>query len=135
MSDNIVEAQLDISYSNVDDDLSSCMVSNEDGNQNFKKTLKKYIAMLNKAINVLTLVKDSVDDDELEGVELKSNCDKLIIRGSQEIVDRFIGFGIANYETDSDDYGSLDDNSSLEEETENYMPSSSEEEEEDDENK
>lgn len=125
-SDNIVEAVLDISYSNVDDDLATCNSVNDDGNQDLKKTLKKYIAMLNKAINVLTLVQESVDDDEVTSVELASNCDKLILRGNQEIVDRFIGFGIANYESDNDDYGSLDDNSSSEE-TADYMPTSTDE--------
>ena len=104
----ISEASLDIGYVNIEEDFNSCEVKHKNGKQNIKKTLDNYIKLLNQAVNTLTLVKDSIDDDECEQIELVADFESLSLKGNQEIVDRFVAFGIANTK-DSDDEMDFDE--------------------------
>jgi hypothetical protein len=96
------EAVLDVGYVNVEEDFTSCIVKQENGKQDIKKTIAKYIKLLTHSVNVLTLVKDSIDDDELDDIELVADFDSLSLKGNLEIIDRFVGFGIANQKDDDD---------------------------------
>ena len=94
MSEKI--ATLDIGHTNIEDDLTEVIVR-KNGRQDFMKTLENYIETLQKSISVLTLLKESIYEDEVNDIELVSGGNCLCIRGDQQLIDRFIGFGIANY--------------------------------------
>jgi hypothetical protein len=121
---DIGEAVLDIGYVNIEEDFNASVAFYKNGTQNIKKTLDNYIKLLNQAVNTLTLVKDSIDDDESTQIELVADFESLSLKGDQEIVDRFVGFGIANHkesddeidydEDESDDIISSDEESSTE---------------------
>lgn len=99
MTDRL-RATLDIGHSCFEDDLNSCMVYKDDGEQNFKDTLNNYIELLKKSINVLELIRDTTNDSEFDSLELTLglNNDCLEINGESEIIERYVGFGIASYE-------------------------------------
>lgn len=97
MNDSNGVAFLDIGYTNVSEDLKTCVGNESYGKQNILNTIDNYIELLNKAINVLTILKDSISMEESKNINLFSEGDDLGIIGSQELVDRFVGFGIANY--------------------------------------
>jgi hypothetical protein len=90
-------AFLDIGHTSVSEDLKSCIKHDENGNQNVIETINNYIELLSRAINVLTILKDSVSVAESKNINLFSDGDDLGINGSQELIDRFVGFGIASY--------------------------------------
>ena len=94
---------LDIGYSDVDSDLESCMVTSSSGKCNVIDTVDNYIELLNKALNVLTIFRDAIYNVEKYIITLSTEADNLIVSGNQEILDRFIAFGIANeYVEDND---------------------------------
>ena len=103
-------AYLDIGYTNVTNDLNSCLSFDEDGNQNILNTLNNYEKLLNRTINVLTILKDSISKSESENIHLFSDGDELGINGNKEIIDRFIGFGIASISDEWTEEESNNDN-------------------------
>lgn len=110
-------AFLDVGYTNVNDDLKSCIVYDDYGNQNIFKTIDKYTELLAKAITVLAILKDGLSKDESTKISLFSEGDDLGIHGSQDLIDRFVGFGIAN---SSDDWSNKFDNSDDSESSESF---------------
>lgn len=102
-------ATLDIGHSNIDDDLENAIVNNKYGKQNFLKTLNNYVESLQKSLSVLSLLKDSIDSDEVDDIEFVSLGNALGIRGDQQLIDRFVGFGIANYYDSEDEDDSEDE--------------------------
>ena len=89
-------AFLDIGYTNITDDLKSCVCYDENGEQYITGTINNYIELLNKAVGILTILKDSISPEESKNIHLFSENDELGISGNQELIDRFVGFGIAN---------------------------------------
>jgi len=67
------------------------------------KTLNNYIEALQKSVSLLTLLKESIDDDEVNDIELVSCGDQLSIQGDPQLIERFVGFGIANYDGSDDE--------------------------------
>ena len=98
-------AVLDIGYSYIEEDLDNSLYFNKYGQQDIKKTIDKYIELLTRTINTLTIVKDTIEDDEKYDVELMAGGDNktLEIIGKSDIVDRYIGFGIAHYTDENRD--------------------------------
>jgi hypothetical protein len=91
-----------LDYSNINDDFKKSLV-NIRGKQDIMNTLQNHIDILMKSVQTLELIKDSLYDDEPDSVELGiSIMDNLEIKGDPEIIERFIGFGIAEYNSDSD---------------------------------
>jgi len=105
-------AVLDIGHNNISDDLEMALVKNNHGKQNFFKTLDNYMEALQKSISVLSLLKDSVYADEANDIELVVYGTSLAIKGDPQLIERFVGFGIANYE----DYENDDNEESEEDE-------------------
>ena len=79
------------------------IVRNEHGKQDFLKTLNNYMEALQKSISVLELLRDSIEPDEENDIELVSSGNTVSIRGDPQLIERFVGFGIANYEEDNSD--------------------------------
>lgn len=106
-------AFLDIDHSIVENDLNSCVVYDRNGKKNIRKTLTSYIELLNKSVEILTILKDSISDDENDNIDIFIQDDGLAISGDPEIIDRFVGFGIAHtVSSDSesnDTYSDCDD--------------------------
>lgn len=106
-------AVLDLGHGNMEDDLTMAIIKNKYGKQDFLKTLNNYMESLQKSISVLELLRDSIESDEVNDIELISFGNTLSIRGDPELIERFVGFGIANYdneENDSEEYNE-DENS------------------------
>jgi hypothetical protein len=116
MSEEI--AVLDLGHTNIEDDLTMAIVKNKHGKQDFMKTLDNYIDALQKSVSLLTLLKESVDDDEVNDIELVSNGNTLSIQGDPQLIERFVAFGIANY-----DGSENDDSENEESENEDYSDS------------
>jgi len=98
-------ATLLFGISNIETDLASCAEWNDDGTQNILKTINNYLELLDKAKDTLTIIKESLSDDELDKIKLKCNSadgDYLEIVGDEQIIDRFIAFGIAEQIFDED---------------------------------
>lgn len=96
MSNDIINATLLFGISSVDTDLASCLEI-EHGKQNILKTINNYLELLDKAKDTLSLLRDSLTDDELNKIKLVSSIDGecLEIEGDEQIIDRFVAFGIA----------------------------------------
>jgi hypothetical protein len=100
----------------IDTDFESSNVLNiKTKKQDVIKSLDKYIDSLTKAIATLSLLKDNICDDETHHVSLVLNDDnKLCIKAESDLAERFVCFGIANYdeydcESDEDDEDDEDD--------------------------
>ena len=98
MDKQIGIVSLDIGYSNIEDDLNIALVYKDNGDQDFSKTLNNYIELLKGAVASLELIKDTTNEKESENLELitNKNSTALCIKGNNEIIERYIGFGIAN---------------------------------------
>lgn len=125
MDKQIGIVSLDIGYSNIEDDLNIALVYKDNGDQDFSKTLNNYIELLKGAVASLELIKDTTNEKESENLELitNKNSTALCIKGNNEIIERYIGFGIANDnfdESDDEDCYNLSD-------SENYVSDSSSE--------
>ena len=112
-----VSAKIILDYSGIENDFKKANVLNrgdhrDHGDQDTLATLQNYIDLLKKSAHTLELIKDSLSDDEFDKVEfgVSSIDDKLEISGDAEIVERFVGFGIAEYDSD-DDFMDSDDES------------------------
>ncbi len=126
----IGEATLNVGYVNIEEDFNSCVVKHKNGKQDIKNTLDNYIKLLNQTINTLTLVNDSIDDDECDQIELVADFESLSLKGNQEIIDRFVGFGIANVKDDDMDFDEdddEDDDENEDEDSDNILSSDMEE--------
>ena len=117
---------LDLGYSNVDMDLDASLKVDSNNKQNVLETVNNYIKMLTRATNVLTIVRDAISDDEKYSVELVAEIDNLIAMGDPQIIDRFVGFGIADYYEASDDESDIYSESEEGSESESYSNSDSE---------
>jgi hypothetical protein len=111
MSEQIGKVLLDLGYTSLEDDLNTSLVFKDDGNQDFIETLNSYIQLLKKAVTTLELVRDTTGVDEADNLELITNKDStgICIRGDTEVIDRYVGFGIATegeYIDDDDQYES-----------------------------
>lgn len=118
MEKQLSVVSLDVGYTNLEDDLNVALVYKDNGDQDFSKTLDNYIALLKSAVASLELVRDTTSKEESEDLELitNKNSTALCIKGNSEIVERYIGFGIANDNFESDDencYGLSDDDDTV----------------------
>ena len=109
-------AVLDLGHSNMEDDLTMAIVKNKHGKQDFLKTLNNYMEALQKSISVLELLRDSIESDEVNDIELVSFGNTLSIQGDPELIERFVGFGIANY--DNEENNNEDDSEEYNEDSE-----------------
>ena len=93
---------LDIGYSSIEEDLNNSLVFRENGTQNIPATIKNYVEILKKAISVLELIKDTTEESACRQIEFVTgkNGDTLEVKGNPEILERYVGFGIASYEND-----------------------------------
>jgi hypothetical protein len=116
-------AFLDIGCTNITDDLKSCVCYDANGEQDIIGTINNYVELLNKAIGILTILKDSISSAESKNIHLFSENDDLGISGDQELIDRFVGFGIANipeeWTGDEESYDSVEYEESEESEESN----------------
>lgn len=82
--------------------------------QNVMTTLSKYHDALSKALSVIDILRDNIAEDETDDLELfVDDDDKLCVRTTSELAERFVCFGIADYDEyacDSDDNEDDDDN-------------------------
>lgn len=97
-----VAARILLDYSSIENDFKKSKVI-KSGKQDIIQTLQNYIDLLKKSANTLELLKDSLEDDDAGNIELGiSVLDNLEIKGDPEIIERFVGFGIADYDSDND---------------------------------
>jgi hypothetical protein len=84
----------------MDVDFNSADTLNKKGSkQDVMKSLSKYHEALTKAASVISLLKDNIYDDEKDDVELYvDDNNKLCARASSELAERFVCFGIADYD-------------------------------------
>lgn len=112
----------------IDVDFENADTLNKKGTkQDVMKTLEKYHAALVKASSVINLLRDNIYDDEKDDLELfVDDNEKLCVRATSELAERFVCFGIAEYdeyacESDEDDDdeedGDGDDDEDKKEET------------------
>lgn len=105
------------------------MVNNKTKKQDILNSISNYVDSLNKAVSILTLLKDNICDDEKKHMTIILNDDnKLCIRASSEVAERFVCFGVANY----DEYDCGSENGSESESDSNSENNSSESESESD---
>lgn len=116
---------IDIDFENAD------TLNKKGTKQDVMKTLSKYHDALTKAASVIHVLKDNINDDERDDLELfVDDNDKLCVRASSELAERFVCFGIADY----DEYAcESDDEESNDEEDDEEDDGTDESEEEDDE--
>lgn len=125
MEKQLSVVSLDIGYTNLEDDLNVALVYKDNGDQDFSKTLDNYIGLLKGAIASLELVRDTTSKEECDDLELitNKNSTALCIKGNSEIIERYIGFGIANDNFESDDencYELSDDDSIVSDSSSEY---------------
>jgi hypothetical protein len=113
----------------IDVDFESSDTLNKKGTkQDVMKTLAKYHEALVKAASVINLLRDNIYDDEKDDLELfVDDNDKLCVRATSELAERFVCFGIADYdeyacesdedEDEGDEEGDEDEDKSKKEET------------------
>ena len=90
---------------NFETDINSCEERTRYDKQNFQATLYNYIQMMTEHLDILTTINDSLTIDEMKLLTLKTNNDRtaLILDGDEQILERFLGFGIAmEYNSDDD---------------------------------
>lgn len=116
--------ELDIGYLNVFDSFHNSVVYKNNGDQNFNKTLENYIELLKKATLVLETVRDTTQLSESESLTMfvPDEHSGLYIKGHNEIVERYVGFGIAHCDESNSDNGesSSDDSESDSDDFEEY---------------
>jgi len=114
MSGENTSATLLFGISSIETDLATCLEVKNNGNQNILKTIDNYLELLDKAKDTLSLLRDSLSDDELEKIKLVSSMDGecLEIEGDEQIIDRFVAFGIAERNDEESDLESADSNGS-----------------------
>ncbi len=104
MSNTPVVATVNLgNYTSIDDDFFNSVVVDKSGNQLFLKTLDNYINLLKDAVSSLELIRDSTDDDEASEVELLAARNVLRVTGNPEIIERYVGCGMATYDDLDDD--------------------------------
>lgn len=127
MSNEIVAAVINLgTHTSVSDDFASSLVIDDHGNQNFLQTLENHIAILKEAINTLELIKDATDKSEAHEVELISTHNVLRVIGNSEIIDRYVGCGVAAYDGEGSDGDSDSDSDSDTDDSDTVSESSGE---------
>ena len=103
MEDENTNATLIFGISSIETDLASCTEFYSNGKQNILKTIDNYLELLEKAKDTLILLRDSLSDDETDKIKLTSSLDGecLEIEGDEQIIDRFVAFGIAERNDES----------------------------------
>lgn len=101
---------LDIGYTNLEDDLNTALAFRDNGDQDFLETVNNYIQILKRAVASFELIKDTISSEEANKLELVTNTNStlLCVKGDSEIIERFVGFGIAS---EGDSENDEDDNS------------------------
>lgn len=100
----------------IDVDFENAETLNKKGTkQDVMKTLEKYHEALVKATSVINLLRENIYDDEKDDLELfVDDNDKLCVRATSELSERFVCFGIAEY----DEYACESEDEESEEESE-----------------
>ena len=102
------------------------MVNNKTKKQDILNSIGNYVDSLNKAVSILTLLKDNICDDEKKHITILLNTDnKLCVRATSEVAERFVCFGIANYD-EYDCNSESESDSESENDDENHNDSGSE---------
>lgn len=107
----------------IDVDFETADTLNKKGTkQDVMKTLSKYHEALVKAASTINLLRDNIYEDETDDLELYvDDNDKLCIRASAELAERFVCFGIADYDEyacEDDDEDEVDDGDDDEDDSE-----------------
>jgi len=90
---NTVILDIDIDFENAD------TLDKHGKKQDVMKTLAKYHAALVKAASVINLLQTNICEDEVNDLELfVDDNEKLCVRASSELAERFVCFGIADYD-------------------------------------
>lgn len=79
-------------------------LNKKNAKQDVAKTLAKYQETLSKASTIIQLLQDNIADDEETDIEFFVNDDdRVCARATSELAERFVCFGIAEYDESNDD--------------------------------
>lgn len=127
MSDDF-SATLLLSHTNFEQDINLC--SNiENDKQNIIATVDNYIEILKTSISTLTLLRDSIFDNEKFAVRIEPSDESGYVNlvGDETIITRFISFGIAETNEKSESTSESDDSSESSESSDGSDSESSDE--------
>lgn len=110
-------AEISLPYFKRGDDLSQCIVKNDNGLVDAKKTLINHIELLQSAIHILQSIHDEIPDNN--DIELEGNTHFIGIYGDENIINNLINKNLVEKNDDLEDDSENDLENDLENDSEN----------------
>lgn len=98
---DILYSTIQLNYFKQGDDMNNCLIKDDNGKVNVKKSLKNYIVKMKSVIDHVKEIHDFIPDEN--NLELTGDTHYISLNGEHEIIERLVNFNLIQLNTYSDD--------------------------------